>query len=206
MGANQQMLLGALGFTGAVHTYNSATPGSGSETAPVGAAQCVVEAWGVGAGGFRDHALVGNFNAAPSGGYSKKTVAVTGGTTSFTYNTTSTPGAGRTGGDGLGGDGSTNFVVSCASPSFTLTLGPAKASTNAGGTATGGDTNTAGNTDTSASDGPAPGAPNGGSVTPTSNSAGAAGTGSTPGGGGGGQTGTGSGGAGGTWQVTFTYT
>lgn len=191
------------GFTSFTDTYNS---GSATITAPAGATSVVIKLWGGGGrgGAGRWTGSEGFFGGgAGAGAYVIKTVAVTGGTTQFTYSV------------GVGGTSGVPDASSSTITTPSLTAGGGfrgdAASLGgdglggAGGTATGGDTGSANGGDgLDGSDGG--NSPNGG-VGGTAGNPG--GVGGTPGGGGGGGgyiVGSGqAGGSGGNGRITFTW-
>lgn len=163
--------VGKSNFTPVTNTYDTGT--SVTETAPAGATSVTIELWGGGGGGARDW-VSGNASGAASGGYVKHVMAVTGGSTSFTYSV-GAAGVGKITTNGNGTNGGTSSIVS---PSLSAGGGAAGNLTLAstGGAASGGNTtNTAGN-GSALGLGAGKGAPNGGG------DSGSAGT--VPGGGG----------------------
>lgn len=166
-------------------TYDS---GSSTITTPIGAHSVRIKVWGGGGGGYSD--FLTNFGGGAGGGFTLKTVAVTGGSTQFTFS------VGSAGTSSL--DGGTSTVTS-SSPSISLTAtgggGWLGSGPYAPGTGSGGDINESGQPSYSNVGGAAGGAAYGG---------GSGGiNGETPGGGGGGdESNIGGGGSG---RVSFTW-
>lgn len=124
-------------FSARTVTYTS---GSGTETVPYGATSCIIDVWAGGGGGQKASPSDGTGGGA--GGYSRKTVAVSGGQT-FSYSV-GAGGAGKITTNGVGADGN-NSTVSSAAPSVSITCNKGLGGTpGTGGTASGGDTNTTG--------------------------------------------------------------
>jgi len=179
-------------FVAVTVTYNS---GSGTETVPLGARNCVITLWGGGGGGGAGSPGTGGCG----GGYCKKTVTVTGGQT-FSY-AVGAAGNGSIAAPTAGG----NSTVTSAAPSVNLAGNGGGAAGGAGGTASGGDTNTSGTAGSLGVGGQAGGYP----TDPTSgapNSANNGSAGNAVGGGGASNTAGVAGGNGAAGRITFAYT
>ncbi len=147
--------VGGLGFGQRTVDYTS---GSGTETVPLGATQCVITANGRGGDGQAGSGITPGTGGG-GGGYFLKTVAVSGGQTfSYTVN-------------------STSVTVTSAAPVVNLLANSGQHGTTGGGggTASGGDTNTTGGNGASITGGASP---NGGAAQGTAGA-----NGNAPGGG-----------------------
>lgn len=129
---------GSATFTPVTRTYN--TPGSGTETIPVGASQVVITVNGSGGGGSCSH-------NGGAGGRSIKTVSLSPSdwNASLVYGVGTSGSGGRIGG-GSGADGLVNGSVSAGTIAMTSYGGGAGTGSNNGsnGVAGGGDTNITG--------------------------------------------------------------
>jgi hypothetical protein len=101
---------GGGGFTPVTHLYVG--PTSGVEVAPVGATQVVIELWGGGGGG--GGSAISQISGGGGGaGFAQKTMAVTGGVTTFSYSAAN-KGTGGSYPNHVGGNGGDSTVTGAA--------------------------------------------------------------------------------------------